>query len=256
MKTKNLSPLARRLAKAGITLAALGVFALLRPDVIGWLRDKAVSYYGQHFGSPRVISEYLRTHSTRKLQLGAGTFDRPGWLNTDIEPRAGQAYLDVTKPFPLPEGSMQVVFSEHLIEHVPYEDGLKMLKECHRVLGPGGGVRIATPNLMKFVELFAEPKSEAVTRFIQNKVAWHEWPRTADPECLILNWQLRFWGHQFVYTPKMLRASLERAGFTDIKEFRSGESDRADMAGLEARPGSSIGDVNAYETMVFQAVRR
>jgi predicted SAM-dependent methyltransferase len=94
-----------------------------------------------------------------------------------------------------------------------------MLKECYRVLGPNGSVRIATPNLLKFVELFQDPQSEDAKTFMQGKLAWHQWPQTADPACLILNRQLRYWGHEFVYTPKMLRASLESAGFVEVKEF-------------------------------------
>ncbi len=256
MVSKSPTPLARRSAKVAITLAAIGLFFVLRLDVACLVRGKARNVYDRRIGSPHIIAAYLRNHPAGKLQLGAGPFSKPGWLNTDIDLREGQAYLDITKPFPLPDGSMHVVFSEHLIEHIHYEDAARMLKECYRVLGPNGRVRIATPNLLKFVALFQYPQSEDAKTYVQQKIAWHLWPQTADPECLILNRQLRYWAHEFVYTPKMLRASLESAGFVEVKEFVPGQSDTAALSGLEARPGSDIKDVNSYETMVLEAVRR
>src|SRR5687767_6891434 len=50
--------------------------------------------------SAPVIERYMREHQTRKVQLGAGSSRLEGWLNTDIEPGDGLAYLDATKPFP------------------------------------------------------------------------------------------------------------------------------------------------------------
>jgi len=256
MASKPLSPLAYWLAKAAITLAAFGLFCVVRPDVAGLLRSKARTYFGRAVWSRVVIAEYIRSHPVRKLQLGAGSLNRNGWLNTDIDLREGQAYLDVTKHFPIPDASMHFVTSEHLIEHIPYEDGLSMLRECHRVLASGGRVRIATPNLSTFLALFQDPQPGAGALYIQRKLAWHRWPQTPDPACLILNRQMREWGHEFLYTPKLLRATLESAGFSDIRQFSAGQSDTTALTGLEARSDSNIEDANAYETMVFEGLRR
>jgi hypothetical protein len=49
--------------------------------------------------SSGVIDDYMRANAVRKLQIGAGENNKPGWLNTDIEPTIGQAYLD---PFRCP----------------------------------------------------------------------------------------------------------------------------------------------------------
>src|SRR4051812_41800883 len=90
--------------------------------------------------SARQIREYNRGHPIRKLQLGAGGIVYPGWLNTDIEPGPGKVYLDATKPFPISDGAIQYIFGEHVIEHLSYDDGLLMLRECYRVLAPGGKI--------------------------------------------------------------------------------------------------------------------
>src|SRR5688500_5058722 len=77
------------LARAGITVAAIGVFCLLRLDVarVVWHRTEAyLVKVIQLQRSPALIEEYMKRNSPRKLQIGAGAFNKPGWLNTDIEP--------------------------------------------------------------------------------------------------------------------------------------------------------------------------
>jgi len=76
------------------------------------------------------VETYLRSHSVRKLQLGTGSNVYEGWLNTDIVDYKREnevVYLDATKPFPLPDAAFDFVFSEHMIEHMTYPDGLHCL---------------------------------------------------------------------------------------------------------------------------------
>jgi len=239
------------MSRLGITLAALGLFGVLRMDIVG---PKLNEYKCRILSASRIDS-YLKANSVRKLQIGAGENNKPGWLNTDIEPVRDQAYLDATERFPLPDGSIHYIYHEHLIEHISYQQGQAMLKESYRVLAPGGKMRVATPNLRKFVGLFQETKSPQEQNYIVEKMAWHQWPVTPDPECYILNQQLREWGHRFVYTPKLLRASLEAEGFQDVKELSAGESSDAVFRSIELRAFSSVQDVNKFESLVFEAVR-
>ena len=103
----------------------------------------------------------MRDNTVRKVQLGAGGSRLKGWLNTDIEPGAdGLAYLDATKRFPLDDGSVHYIFSEHVIEHLTYDEGKSMLAEAYRVLAAGGRMRVSTPDLMQFIHcpVRQEPK--------------------------------------------------------------------------------------------------
>jgi len=202
------------------------------------------------------MQSYLRSHSVRKLQIGAGGVSYLGWLNTDITPSDEQAYLDATKSFPLPDGSIQYIFGEHVIEHLSYEDGLFMLRECHRVLSSGGKSRLATPNLLKYFQLFQNPKTEEVTRYLEGKLKWHGWPPSAHPESQILNLELRSFGHTFVYDPATLVDSLAQAGFGHIAQFAPGESDDQELQNIEIRhKDPALRSLNDYESMVLQAVR-
>jgi predicted SAM-dependent methyltransferase len=229
--------------RVSLALLSVSLGVLFIPPLVRW------------YSSRTIINAYLATRSVHKLEIGAGSEDKPGWLNTDINPRAKEAFLDAAKPFPLPDNSMRYVHSEHVIEHLTYDGGLVMLKESFRVLEHGGRVRIATPSLSKVVGLLDAPPTPAAAEYLAGKATWHHYPRTADPAGFLVNHEMREFGHQFLYTPKLLRARLEEAGFTTIKEFTPGESDDPELRNVEVRAKLDIAKLNAYETLILEGVK-
>jgi predicted SAM-dependent methyltransferase len=222
------------------------------------LGNKGNGPYRSWIKDPGVIGDYLQSHSVRKLQLGSGGNDPKGWLNTDIEPTRNEVYLDATKRYPFPDGSFQYVFGEHVIEHVPWEDGVTMLKECYRVLAPGGKLRVVTPNLAKFVQLLTGRADVEAQQFIAAKLRLHGWPESPVTGAYIFNRQVREWGHQFLYDSVTLRKSLELAGFKKVTEYRVDEKTDPVFREAELRmrnEGSDLWVVNRWEAMAFEAVR-
>lgn len=210
------------------------------------------------FRDPQTIDQYLKSHSVRKLQLGAGSNNPAGWLNTDIEPGDNQVYLDATARYPFPDGSVHYVFGEHVIEHVSWEEGIMMLRECYRVLAKGGKLRIVTPNLTKFIQLLNGTPDAEAQRFIEAKFRIGGVPVTPTPAIYILNRQVREWGHQFLYDPPTLRKSLELAGFTQITQYEINEKIDPVFQEAEIRTRHSNPDmqlINSWEAMAFEAVR-
>jgi len=112
-----------------------------------WILARRVARMDQ-----QMVSDYLRSSAVPKLQIGAGKNLLPGWLNTDYDPLPGAAYLDATTRYPFDADTFALVYSEHIIEHVPYSAGASMLRECFRVLKPGGVLRISTPDLPFLVD--------------------------------------------------------------------------------------------------------
>ncbi|MDI9273457.1 methyltransferase domain-containing protein [Stenotrophomonas sp. PFBMAA-4] len=46
----------------------------------------------------------------------------------------------------MPPGSVSVITSMHLVEHLPFETMIALIDECHRALRPGGMLILETPN--------------------------------------------------------------------------------------------------------------
>ncbi len=182
----------------------------------------------------RTVSAYFSANRIRKLHIGCGDHLLAGWLNTDFVPGSREVlYLDATRSFPFSESQFDYVFSEHMIEHTTFQEGLQLLKECNRILQPGGKMRIATPDLMFLINLCTEGKS----RVQQAYIAWSSNQFVPEaPHCsevFVINNFFRDWGHRFIYNEKVLRGSMESSGFVDIRRCELRCSDDAELRNLE-----------------------
>jgi SAM-dependent methyltransferase len=206
---------------------------------------------------PLRISAYYARHPMIKLNIGCGQTVREGWLNIDIDPRlSGAVYMDATRPLPLRDGSVDLIYSEHMIEHVPLGPALAMLRELHRVLRPEGMVRIATPDMDNIVRLKSDPLNDHQLAYVQwSNQEFGAGMERASPEnpCYAINRMFHAWGHQFIYDRTTLASVLAEAGFHDVKFCEIGESARSELCNLEMH-GSVVGDdFNRIETMVAEA---
>ena len=58
---------------------------------------------------------YAKTHETKKLELGAGASETPGWFCTDLSPSSSNMhYLDVTMNFPL-RTKLSILFMQNTL---------------------------------------------------------------------------------------------------------------------------------------------
>ncbi|QDU98010.1 class I SAM-dependent methyltransferase [Lignipirellula cremea] len=88
------------------------------------------------------------TSSPRLLNVGCGTHWHPEWTNVDLvshSPAVQQA--DLRRGIPYADGEFDAVYHSHVLEHLDPADGVAFLRECCRVLRPGGVLRIAAPDL-------------------------------------------------------------------------------------------------------------
>jgi predicted SAM-dependent methyltransferase len=198
------------------------------------------------------IQEYINTHPVAKLQIGCGGNMLPGWLNTDgqmdgwFHPQSVK--LDATELFPIPDSSFDFVYSEHMIEHIPYWSGQQMLRECFRIMKPGAYIRISCPDMQFLIDLYTNPTDVARQYTEQEKP---EWAPYADP-IFIFNNYVRDWGHQFIYDKPAMTNSLLAAGFDNITEHAILESNIPELQNLEIPSRMRPGFLQ-LETMTFEA---
>jgi predicted SAM-dependent methyltransferase len=146
-----------------------------------------------------------------KLHLGCGPVIKDGFINYDLNPGNGGVRHDLTTPLPHENNTVDFIFSEHFIEHITREQGLKLLKECFRVLKPGCTLRIATPNL-----------SIIVNDYINRTMSRYGKEFDVSPS-KFLNRSMRDWGHQFVFDTEELVMLFNEAGFKSVSEVEHGK---------------------------------
>lgn len=200
------------------------------------------------------INRYLRQSDDPKLQIGFGNNPLNGWLNTGVSLSEiwHGAYLDAGKQFPLPDSSLNYVYSEHVFEHLSYQQGINMLKESYRVLKPGGLIRIATPNLQFLLDLYQEPENPLHRDYIEYSSKHGGIP--PKPVYVISRFHTD-WGHKVIYDRETLANLLEEVGFTCICICEVGKSKHSALIGVEGHDKVLPDCFNRLETMILEAVK-
>ncbi len=111
----------------------------------------------------------------RYLNLGCGQRFRPEWVNLDLHPAGANVQRwDLQRKLPFSDGSFDVVYHSHVLEHFSKAEGLRFLGECHRVVRPGGIIRVAVPDLEKIARLYIEAfdRSLAGDSMWQSRYEW------------------------------------------------------------------------------------
>jgi predicted SAM-dependent methyltransferase len=140
-----------------------------------------------------------------------------GWTNTDILDLGKFAerscYIfnqhDATKQFPVGDGVVDLIFTSHALEHFKKEDARNLLKECYRIMKPGGRIRIAVPN----VELLMRQCVDGNLDYLK-----HISPGAERAKCDMDKFcEVAMSNHERLYSACSLRSDLKDAGFVDIE---------------------------------------
>lgn len=170
-----------------------------------------------------------------RVNFGAGSCGIEGWRNTDFAyPEGDPNKIDITKPLPFEAASVDIIFAEMVCEHVTPQQAWTFLDECHRILKPGGLVRIVIPDFSLTWKL-KDPDYARVNGGVTGASTWKEHCRSI----------LFCHGHQSLWNSALLKDVLEAIGFNDVRVHRAGESDRPELRELEQHH-HSVGLACAY----------
>jgi SAM-dependent methyltransferase len=96
--------------------------------------------------------------SKRRLHIGCGVQLIPGFVNMDAD--ASIPGVDETGSVEdlsrFADGQFDEIYLSHVLEHVPYAEVPRALAGLHRILNPGGTLRIAVPDLDRICRLYVE----------------------------------------------------------------------------------------------------
>lgn len=81
------------------------------------------------------------------IYLGSGKDHKDGFKNLDKHPFEGVDYIcDVTKGLPFGENTIDYIYSQDFLEHLPTESKIFVMNEIWRVLKNGGVMEHLVPN--------------------------------------------------------------------------------------------------------------
>jgi predicted SAM-dependent methyltransferase len=161
----------------------------------------------------------LRGERNLKVHLGCGPYLKEGWVNIDltlnrarpVHDQSKQAiYInhDLRRGLPLAENSCEMIYSSHFLEHLRYGEALRLLRDCHRLLRPGGIFRACLPNFRSVFDAYlrgdrdymslvdigtllpeVEPGTETLVDYVNYAVyqhGEHKWIMDAEKMTLLL----------------------------------------------------------------------
>ena len=186
-----------------------------------------------------------------RLHLGCGLVTPTGWINVDGSwnarlsrlpwlrraaglvpglpaerldiPWSGDVHHhDVKRPLPFGDASFSAVYASHLLEHLYLQDARRLLLECHRVLVPGGTLRLVVPDLRSIVDGYVRGDSQpggSPADLVNERLLL----RGASAPAGNLAYRLYaafmdFHSHKWMYDADSLTRHVLEAGFVDVRE--------------------------------------
>lgn len=173
----------------------------------------------------------------RWLEIGPGAKRLPGFETLNIVPGIGVDYVhDAARDLPFEDGTFDLIYASHILEHVPWFQTLATLQEWVRVLKVGGAVEVWVPDGLKICETLLRFEQEGVNGIEQDN--WYKF----NPERDVCKWaagRLFTYGdgsgctnhpnwHRGVFTPRYLKELFVQAGLTEVAQMTRAQVRGAD----------------------------
>lgn len=81
-----------------------------------------------------------------KLNIGCGRDIKEGWRNVDAMALPGVEVWNLTRRWPVEDGSVDEILASHVVEHFDQQERCYVMNEAHRVLKPGGKMTVIVPH--------------------------------------------------------------------------------------------------------------
>lgn len=140
-----------------------------------------------------------------RIEIGAGTRGRPGYVHVDTVPHDGIDVVDDGRYLhAFDTGVADEIFSHWFFEHVARHEVGPMLARWQEVLRPGGMIRLVTNN------------HEAHLRCLQSgQISWREWSYLVYAVENKVGYSL--WDvHKCAWTKDLLDEALRASGLIDV----------------------------------------
>ncbi len=164
----------------------------------------------------------------RRLEIGADPFAPiAGFETLNIRTDLNVDYVvDAAGPLPFADGTFEIVYASHVLEHISWRHHWEVLKEWTRIIEPGGSLEIWIPDGLKMARAFIAAECEVNKTYLADARRWRRFANSRDMD--VTAWYSARTcvdgAHQSILTERRLRALMESAGLTvqrmDLSEVR------------------------------------
>jgi predicted SAM-dependent methyltransferase len=197
---------------------------------------------------PANTAQFIRTNKIRGFHLGCNTLLPNNWINIDFLHYQPQGIFyraptasdktrvllnwDLTKGLPADPNTLDYVYHSHLLEHLNYRDGLKLLSEIYSALKVGGRQRIVVPDLERYCKGYLNYHDKFLDQFRESESGIQS--DIFETRGSIFMSQFYEQDHKMGWDFETLFIALKKLGFRNIKRTRWRESDFPDLNKLES----------------------
>jgi SAM-dependent methyltransferase len=143
---------------------------------------------------------------TVRLNLGSGDDHRDGYISVDLREEVADVVCDIRKLEHWADGEVDEILANDVLEHFGADQTRAILAEWHRVLRPGGTLRVRVPNLYMICQLVvSRTDSEwwgSVRLLTENLYGGHKYGPEGSLDA-----------HHTGWVPALLHQALIEAGF-------------------------------------------
>jgi predicted SAM-dependent methyltransferase len=150
-----------------------------------------------------------RIKEQQYLNVGCGPKLLHGFANLDYLWVPGiDLCWDITEGIPLPDHSLQGIYSEHCLEHLEKSVATDIVRDFHRLLKPTGTLRIVVPDAELYINLYIRARNGEAIKFpyVEGKYL------PIEP----LNRIFRDHGHLYAYDFCSVQEMILSAGFPSV----------------------------------------
>lgn len=166
-----------------------------------------------------------------KINLGSGHWKFAGWVNVDLDHDSKpDVVANLAVDLPFADGVARLMHTEDFIDQLELAQAAAFLRECHRILAPGGILRVLTPDMRELARLYLHDP-------VRLEELWKKFvrvPLSLDTPGEIFNIGMRFAGHTFLYDVETFQALATSCGF-DAHKVEYQQSEEPDLRGLDLR---------------------
>ena len=148
-----------------------------------------------------------------KLEIGAGNAVRKeGFISSDLSLKADYPF-DLRFGLPFPSDSLELIYAEHVLEHLQYRDLMAALHDCYRTLRHGGVLSLVVPDAKIYLNAYFHPE-----KFDYKKYCLYDFGLSYKCKIDFVNYMFYMDSHHhFMFDDENILIILKDVGFKEVK---------------------------------------